>query len=71
MENKYLIDLSIKYGLSSQDLSKLVDLAYQSGATDMKSRDFKRVVNYVCKMDILEKPTEEILEELKLKGLAE
>ncbi len=70
MENKFLINLSIKFGLSSDQLSKIVDVAYQVGATDMNSREFKRICNYVCKMKLVEAPAEELIEELKRKGLA-
>ncbi|MFC1616425.1 hypothetical protein ACFL21_04745 [Patescibacteria group bacterium] len=69
MENKLLIDLSVKYGLNSAQLSKLTDIAYQAGAQNMESRKFKRVLNYICSMGMVDKPSEEIMEELRLKGL--
>ena len=31
MENKHLIDLSIKYNLNSTEVSKLIDIIYQAG----------------------------------------
>ncbi|MBD3360794.1 hypothetical protein GF366_03265 [Candidatus Peregrinibacteria bacterium] len=68
MENKFLIDLSIKYGLDSTQISKLVDMVYQCGITNIDSREAQRISNYICEMGILDKPAEEVIEELKLKG---
>lgn len=69
MENKYLIDLSVKYGLNSEDISKLVSMMYQVDLDDMDSEEFKRVANYICKEKLVELPAEELIEELKRKGL--
>ena len=69
MENKVLIDLSVKYGLDASALTKITNIAYQSGITDLNSREFTRIANYLCEMGLLERPEEEIMEELKLKGL--
>ena len=69
MENKLLIDLSIKYGLSSEETSKLVNMVYQAGVNDIESREFQRVANYICEAKLLEMPAEELIEELKRKGL--
>lgn len=69
MENKFLIDLTIKYGLDTAQLSKVVDMVYQAGFKRIDSREFKRVANYICKMRLIEKPAEEVIEELRLKGL--
>lgn len=69
MENKHLIDLSIKYGLSSADVSKVVSIVYQAGVTDMESREFERIANYICEAKIMDMPSEELIEELKRKGL--
>ncbi len=69
MENKFLIDISIKYGLSSQQISKIVDMIYQCGIAEVDSREAQRIAKYICEMDLLEKPAEEILEELKRKEL--
>lgn len=68
MENKFLIDLSIKYGLDTSAVSKVVDMVYQAGQTDIDSKDFKRIANYICEMNLINKPGEEVIEELKLKG---
>ena len=69
MENKYLIDLSVKFGLSGPEVSKVVDMVYQTGVHDIDSRAFKRIADYICEAGIVEKPAEEVLEELRLKGL--
>lgn len=69
MENKFLIDLSVKYGLDSTQVSKIVDIVYQSEITEIDSREGKRIASYVCEMGLIDKPAEEIMEELKLKGL--
>ena len=69
MENKHLIDLSIKYGLNSSDLSKLVSIVHQAGIFDAESDDFKKVTEHLCSEQMLETPSEEIMENLKLKGL--
>lgn len=67
MENKYLIDLSVKYGLDSAQLSKVVDMVYQAGVGDMNSKEFSRIANYICEMNLIDKPAEEVIEELKRK----
>ena len=69
MENKYLIELSIRYGLSSTEISKLVNMVHQAGATKIDSRDFKRIAKYICDGKLLDAPEEELMEELRLKGL--
>ncbi|MFH1284090.1 MAG: hypothetical protein ABIH78_00680 [Candidatus Peregrinibacteria bacterium] len=70
MENKLLIDLSIKYGLDTAQVSKLTDMVYQCGVMDLNSQEASRIATFICKMDMINKPAEEIIEELKLKGLA-
>lgn len=69
MENRYLIDLSLKYGLNAEDISKLVNMVYQAGVDDMESKEFKRVAQYICEAKLIEMPAEELIEELKRKGL--
>ncbi len=69
MENKFLLDLTVKYGLSSQEVSKLADVAYQSGFDNVDAEGAQRALNYVCKMKLVSKPMEEVIEELKLKKL--
>lgn len=69
MENRYLIDLSLKYGLNAEDISKLVSMVYQAGVDDMESKEFKRVAQYICEAKLIEMPAEELIEELKRKGL--
>jgi Na+-translocating ferredoxin:NAD+ oxidoreductase RnfC subunit len=69
MENKHLIDLSIKYDLNSTEVSKLIDIIYQAGVSEMESPNFKRIATYICETKLLETPIEEVIEELKRKGL--
>lgn len=69
MESRVLIDLSIKYGLNSAQTSKLADISYQAGLMDLESREFKRMATYICEDGMIDDPAEEIIEELKLKGL--
>lgn len=69
MENKHLIDLSVKYGLSSEDVSKLVSMMYQVDLDDMESPEFKHVASYICEAKLIDLPPEDLIEELKRKGL--
>jgi len=69
MENKHLIDLSVKYGLSSEDISKLVSMVYQVGVDEMDSPQFKRIANYICEAKLIDMPAEDLIEELKRKGI--
>jgi|FLOH01.1.fsa_nt_gi hypothetical protein len=69
MENRFLIDLSVKYGLNSEAVSKIVSIIYQCGIPEVDSREAKRVGTYLCEMNLLETPNEEIIEELKRKEL--
>lgn len=68
MENKFLLDLSIKYGLSDHDVSKVVDMVYQLGYGDIDDREFQRAANYLCSMNLVNLPSEEILAEMRRKG---
>ena len=70
MENAFLIDLSIKYGLDSAQTSKVVDMIYQCNVSDLASREAKRIANFICEMSLISRPAEEIIEELRRKGLA-
>lgn len=69
MENKHLIDLSVKFGLNSEDISKLASLMYQVGIDDMDSPEFKKVANFICESKLIDTPSEDLIEELKRKGL--
>ena len=71
MENKFLIDLSIKYGLDAAQVSKVVDMVYQCGIAEIDSRQGQRVAKYLCEMNLVDKPSEEVMEELRLKGLVQ
>lgn len=68
MEHKVLIDLSVKYGLSDNDLSKLTDMLYQLGYSDLNDKDCQRSAQYICSMNLLKLPAENLLEEMRLKG---
>lgn len=68
MENIVLIDLSVKYGLDSAQVSELANIVYQTGIRSLDDPKFKRVATYVCEMGLLGEPDEEILEELRRKG---
>lgn len=69
MENKFLIDLGVKYGLDTSQTSKVVDIIHQSGVSEIDSREAKRIGSFVCEMGLVDKPAEEVMEELKRKGL--
>ena len=69
MENKHLIDLSVKYGLNAEDISKLASMMYQVGVDDPNSPEFRHIANYICEAKLIEAPAEELIEELKRKGL--
>lgn len=69
MENKILIDLSVKYGLNSAELSKLVSVVHQAGVHDTKSRQFHHIANFICESNLIGMPEEKLIEELKRKGL--
>ncbi|HPU95175.1 MAG TPA: hypothetical protein PK398_03310 [Candidatus Gracilibacteria bacterium] len=68
MENHYLIDLSVKYGLDDKQLSKVVDMCYQLGFDDLSDAGFHRCASYMCSMNLLSLPPEELIEEMKRKG---
>jgi len=68
MENQFLIDLSVKYGLDDKQLSKAVDMCYQLGFDDLSDPKFHRCASYMCSMDLLALPPEELIEEMKRKG---
>lgn len=67
MENKFLIDLSVKFGLDDQDLSKVVDMCYQLGYHVIDDREFQRAATYICSMNLVELPAEDLLAEMKRK----
>lgn len=68
MENKFLLDMSIKYGLVDKDVSKVVDMIYQLGYENIDDREFQRAANYLCSMNLLNIPPEEVLTEMRRKG---
>jgi len=68
MEDKFLIDLSIKYGLDSSQLSKIADIMYQCGYASFKNKEAQQICEFLCTEKMVDKPAEEVMEELKLKG---
>ena len=68
MENRFLIDLTVKYGLDDKRLAKVSDMCYQLGFDDVDSREFQRAANYICSMNLVDLPAEDIIEEMKRKG---
>ena len=68
MENKTLIDLSVKYGLDSSQVSELSNMAYQAGIKSLDDPKFGEVAKYICENALLGKPDEEIIEELRRAG---
>ena len=71
VEDKNLIEISVKYGLNSEQLSKLVDVLYQAGLKNSDSPEFTAVSKYICETNLLDMPIEDLLEELKRKNLIE
>lgn len=71
MENKFLIDLSVKYGLDDQKLSKVVDMCYQLGYNSIDDREFQRAAGYMCSMNLLDMPAEDLITEMKRKGFSQ
>ncbi len=70
MENKLLIDLGVKYGLDSAKISKVATIIYQAGVEDFDEPEARAIAEHLCESGLIDKPAEEILQELKLKGLA-
>ena len=69
MENRFLIDLSVKFGLDDKQLSKVVDMCYQLGFDNLDDPELHRCGTYMCSMNLLALPPEELIEEMKRKGL--
>ncbi len=69
MENKFLIDLSLKYGLDEAQVSKVASIVHQCGVDQIDSKEGQKIANTVCEMKMVDNAAEEILEELRLKGL--
>ncbi len=70
MENKLLIDLGVKYGLDSAKISKIAAIIYQAGVQNFNEPEAKAIAEYLCENGLIDKPSEEVMQELKLKGLA-
>lgn len=68
MENRFLIDLAIKYGLNDGQIGKIMALGRLAGASDDEGK-FKRIAEYLCENGLVDEPEEELIEELKLKKI--
>lgn len=68
MENKFLIDLQIKFGLTEDQLSKIVNIAYQLDYNDPENDDFQKLMAFVCENNLVSMPNQQLVEELKRKG---
>lgn len=68
MENRFLLDMSVKYGLEEHHLAKMADMIHQCGIVDLSSDAAKKVGTYLCEMKMMEMPAEEIIEEMRKKG---
>jgi len=68
MESKVLLDLSIKYGLNEEQISKLASVLYQLGYTSLDDAECERAAGYACAMKLVDLPGEEIVEEMRRKG---
>lgn len=68
MENRFLIDLAVKYGLGDEQVSKVVNMCYQAGQQDINSDKFQRIAKYICAASLVNVPDEEVIEELRRKG---
>jgi hypothetical protein len=68
MENTFLIDLSVKFGLDDDQLSKVIDMCYQLDYTDIDDREFQRAATFMCTMNLVGLPAEELIAEMKRKG---
>jgi hypothetical protein len=71
MENKFLIDLSVKYGLEDSAISKISSLAYQFGYKNVEDEKFQKMADFICAEKLIDLPKEQIIEELKRKGFEE
>lgn len=66
MENTYLLELGIKYGLDDTKISKLVDVLYQMGIDDIGGEKSRKFVDYMLEHNMIEMPIEEILDHFRV-----
>ncbi len=64
MENKFLIDLAVKYGLLDWQIVKITNCAHFVGANGDFDK-FKRIAEYICENKIVDEPEDVIAEELR------
>ncbi len=68
MENKQLIDLTIKYGLDDETLSKVIAIMYQLGYADPTDKTFQKAAKCICDEKLYDMPADDLVEEMKRKG---
>jgi hypothetical protein len=69
MEDENILELNIKYGLNSSQTQKIIDTLYQAGIINKSAPEFMEAASYICENDLVEMPTEKLLEELKRKQI--
>jgi hypothetical protein len=65
MENQFLLDLSLKYGLNSGQTTKVADVVHQCGFSDFEDEVAKNIATFICIEKLVDKPTDEIIENIK------
>ena len=68
MENKFLIDLAVKFGLADKHISKIADVLRQLGYGDLEEKASQRAATYLCSQKLYELPIEDAVEEMERKG---
>ena len=67
MENKYLLELTIKHGLDDTKISKNLDVLYQMGIEDIGGENSRKFVDYMLAHNMIEMPIEEILDHFRVR----
>lgn len=68
MEDRFLLDLAVKYGLLDWQTTKIVSCARLVGVGDDKEA-FKRVAEYICENKLVDAPEEIVADELRRNGI--
>lgn len=71
MENKYILELAIQYGLDDTKISRILDVLYQMGIDDIGGEQSRKFANYMIEHNMIEMPIEEILDHFKVKKKSE
>jgi len=70
MENTFMLDLSLKFGLTEAQTDKVIDIIYQAlHEIDKGSQIAQQVALFVCNHGLVDKPMDDILEELRVNKL--